>query len=215
MLNRALCYKRVMKHTTSPRKQALALSLFTVGYNVLEGAVSIIAASLSGSTALLGFGLDSLVESLSGSVMVWRFWSYGVDVDDPQFEAVERKAAHLVAYSFFILGAYVTVDAGLSIYHHEEPEVSVIGFVVAVASIVVMPLLFIAKFRLGKRIGSPSLVADSKETLACVVLSVALLIGLGLNGLFGIWWADSASAVVIALLIFLEGWETLAESRGE
>ena len=157
------------------RKQALALSLFTVAYNVVEGAVSIIAAFLSGSTALFGFGLDSVVESLSGSVMVWRFWKYGADVQDPLIATVERKAARLVAYSFFILGGYVTVDAGLSLYHHEEPEVSFIGMAVAITSIVVMPMLFRVKYRLGKRIGSPSLVADSKQTLACVILSVALL----------------------------------------
>lgn len=207
-------YETVMSRMTSAQKNALALSLFTVAYNVLEGAVSIIAASLAGSTALLGFGLDSFIESLSGTVMVWRFWQYGVDADDPQIEAVEQKAARLVAYSFFILGGYVAFDAGLSLYHHEEPEVSFIGMAVAIASIVIMPMLFWVKYRLGKRIGSLSLVADSKQTLACVILSVALLIGLVLNAVFGFWWADSAAALVIAVLIFQEGRETLEESRG-
>lgn len=147
--------------------------------------------------------------------MVWRFWNYGVDVEDEEIAAVERKASRLVAYSFFILGSYVTFDACTSHWHHEIPKPSVLGLIIAIASVIVMPLLFWAKYRLGNEIGSKSLVADSKETLACVMLSVALLFGLGLNSFLGIWWADSATALVIALLVFREGWEAFEESRSE
>src|SRR5688572_20939196 len=92
------------------QRRALILSFFTVGYNVVEGVASVIAASMSGSAALFGFGLDSFVESLSGCVMVWRFWRFGIDEQDESMERAERKASRLVAYSFFVLGAYVTFD---------------------------------------------------------------------------------------------------------
>jgi cation diffusion facilitator family transporter len=195
------------------QRRALALSILTVGYNILEGVASVVAAALSGSTALFGFGLDSFVESLSGGVMIWRFWCYGIDAEDEEIERIERKASRLVSYSFFILGGYVTLDACTSLYRHEAPEPSILGLVIAISSVVAMPLLFLAKYRLGKHIGSPSLVADSKETLACVMLSVALLIGLGLNYLLRIWWVDSAAALVIGALIVREGWRTFEESR--
>ena len=197
----------------SPRTQALALAFFTVGYNLLEGAVAMFGASLSGSKALLGFGLDSFVESLSGMVMVWRFWSYADEADDEAFEAIEKRAARLVAYTFFILGAYVIADAGYALAQREAPETSRIGVVLAIASLIVMPILFWRKYKLGKAIGSRSLVADSKETLACVLLSVALLIGLGAYSLWRWWWIDSAAAIVIAVLILREGFETLEDSR--
>lgn len=197
----------------TPRAKALALSVFTVGYNLAEGAVAMLGASLSGSTALWGFGLDSFIESLSGMVMIWRFWKYDLTADDEEFERVEQKAARLVAVSFYLLGGYVIVDAGLSLYRQEAPETSLIGIGLAIASLVVMPILFLAKYRLGKAIGSRSLVADSKETLACVVLSVALLIGLTAYAIWRIWWLDSVTAIVIALLILREGFETWKESR--
>jgi divalent metal cation (Fe/Co/Zn/Cd) transporter len=197
------------------QRNALALSLLTVGYNILEGIVSVVAAAVSGSTALFGFGLDSFVESLSGCVMVWRFWRYGIDTEDQEIARIERTATRLVSYSFFILGGYVTFDACHSLYRHEAPEPSILGLVIASASIVVMPLLFLAKYRLGRQIGSPSLVADSKETLACVMLSVALLCGLTVNYFLRIWWADSAAALVIGALIFREGWLTFEESRAD
>ena len=195
------------------QRKALALSILTVGYNILEGIASVVAAALSGSTALFGFGLDSFVESMSGWVMVWRFWHYGIDAEDKEIAKIERKASRLVSYSFFILGGYVTLAACRSLYRYEAALPSILGLGIAIASVVAMPLLFLAKYRLGKHIGSPSLVADSKETLACVMLSVALLIGLGINYLLRIWWADSATALVIGALIFREGWLTFEESR--
>lgn len=194
-------------------RKALALSLFTVGYNVAEGVIAIFASSQSGSTALLGFGLDSFVESLSGLVMVWRFWKFDPKADEEDFERIEKKAARMVAYTFFVLGAYVVFDAGHALYIQESPETSIIGIVLAVASLVVMPVLFVLKYHLGKSIGSQSLVADSKETLACLFLSIALLVGLGVHSIWQVWWIDSAAALVIAVLIFREGVETWRESR--
>ena len=197
---------------SSERRKALYLSFITVGYNVLEGVVAFVAGLIAGSTALVGFGLDSFVESLSGSVMIWRFWKHGLNSDEGEVARAEKKATRLVAYSFFILGAYVTFDAGKALYAHEEPKTSVIGLIIAIASIIIMPVLFYLKYRLGQSIDSPSLVADSKETLACVLLSVALLIGLGVYYVWKVWWIDSAAALVIAMLIFREGYETFRKS---
>lgn len=197
----------------TPQRKALVLSFFTVGYNIVEGVVAIIAALTAGSTALLGFGLDSFVESLSGSVMIWRFWKHGPNANADEVAEREKKATRFVAYTFFILGAYVTFDASKALYVREKPDTSILGLAIAIASLIVMPVLFIMKFRLGKSIKSPSLVADSKETLACVVLSVALLIGLGAQYLWDhLWWVDSVAALVIASLIVREGWETLEDA---
>lgn len=170
-------------------------------------------AALSGSNALLGFGLDSFIESLSGMVIVWRFWKYDPTADEEEIEQVEQKAARLVGYSFFILGGYVILDSGYALYQKEVPETSPMGIGLAIASLIVMPVLFLLKYRLGKAIGSRSLVADSKETLACLLLSIALLVGLGAHALWQIWWIDSVAALVIAALILREGYETLEEAE--
>lgn len=197
----------------STRSKALGLAFFTVAYNLVEGGVAMLAAAASGSNALLGFGLDSFVESLSGMVMVWRFWRFDPAAEEEEFEKIEHRAARLVAYSFFVLGGYVILDAGYALYQQIAPEVSPVGIGLAIASIVVMPVLFLLKYRLGKAIGSRSLVADSKETLACLILSVALLIGLGAFYIWRLWWIDSVAALVIAILIIREGFETLGESK--
>ena len=170
-----------------------------------------VGAAISGSNALLGFGLDSFVESLSGMVMVWRFWSFDLDANDEDFERVEQRASRLIAYTFFVLGAYVIVDAGYALYTQEAPETSLLGIGLAIASVIVMPVLFFLKIRLGKAIGSRSLVADSKETLACLLLSVALLVGLSTFYIWRQWWIDPVAALIIAILILREGFETLEE----
>lgn len=197
----------------SARTKALALSFFTVGYNLVEGIVGVVAARMAGSTALLGFGFDSFVESLSGSVMIWRFWKFGPEADEETVAGAEKKATRLVGYTFLILGAYVVYASSKALFTHESPSKSVIGIALGIASILVMPTLFYLKYRLGKSIGSRSLVADSKETLACMLLSVALLFGLGLYYFWQIWWADPAAALVIAALLFREGYSTVRESR--
>ena len=195
----------------STRSKALALAFFTVAYNLVEGGVSMLGAALSGSDALLGFGLDSFVESLSGLIMVWRFWKLDLAADNEEFEKIEQRAARLIGYSFFLLGGYVILDAGWALVRHEAPETSLIGIGLATASIIVMPVLFLLKYRLGKAIGSRSLVADSKETLACLMLSFALLIGSGSYYVWRLWWIDSVAALVIAVLTIREGFETLED----
>lgn len=193
-------------------KKALQLSYFTVGYNILEGIISIFAGLLAGSVALVGFGLDSFVESLSGSVMIWRFRKHG-KISEEEEERIERKATRLVAYTFFILGAYVLYESLKKLYFQEVPDPSLLGIIVAISSLIVMPVLFYMKYRIGKSIGSRSLVAGSKQTLACVFLSVALLVGLGLNYLYGLWQADSIVGLIIVAFLIKEGYSTLKEEK--
>lgn len=188
------------------RKKALLLSFATVGYNLVEGVAAVAVGIATNSSALLGFGLDSFIESLSGSVMIWRFGKNRSEEDE---ERVEQKAQKLVAYTFFILGAYVLFDASKQLLGHEEPEKSLFGIVVAVLSLLIMPAIMLAKYRTGKQLKSKSLIADSKQTLACVIMSVTLLLGVGLNYVFGFWWADPIAGMAIAILLFHEGKEAL------
>jgi len=199
--------------TENPKlyRRALWLSYFTVGYNVVEGIISILVGVLAGSIALVGFGLDSFVESLSGGVMIWRFRMHG-KISEEKEEQVEKRATKLVAYTFFILGAYVLYESVKKLYLHEISEPSILGIAIAAVSTIVMPILFYLKYRTGKQINSKSLIADSKETLACLFLSIALLIGLGLNYAFGLWQADPIIGLVIVAFLAWQGYETLTET---
>lgn len=185
-------------------KKALKLSLFTVGYNIVEGLVAVSFGVASGSTALLGFGIDSFAESLSGGIMIWRFGKHDTDKNEAK---KEKKAYKLVGYSFLILGAYVLYEAVTKLASSEAPEQNPAGIIIALISLLVMPILFMAKYRLGKQIGSKSLVADSKQTLACMMMSGVLLAGAGLNYVTDIWWADPVAGIIIALLLLKEGQE--------
>jgi cation diffusion facilitator family transporter len=189
-------------------RKALVLSYFTVGYNVIEFIASVIAGALSGSIALIGFGLDSLVESLSGGVMIWRFSKHG-KMSQEEEERIERRAEKLVGYTFLILAGYILYESVDKLVNAEIPEPSLSGIIIALISVIVMPVLFYKKYQTGKAIGSRSLIADSKETLACVFLSVALLIGLGANYIFGFWQADPIVGLLIAAFLVREGVETL------
>lgn len=195
---------------TNLNKKALILSYFTVGYNILEGVVSIGAGILAGSIALIGFGIDSFIESLSGSIMVWRFSQCDKLAED-EVREIEARTIKLVGYTFFIFGTYVFYESFSRLYFREKPAPTIIGIIIAVVSMVVMPVLFYLKYQTGKSLNSKSLIADSKETLACVFLSLSLLIGLGLNYLYNLWWADPAVGILIVIFLFREGFETLKE----
>ncbi len=197
---------------TRLHKKALLLSYFTVGYNVLEGIVSIFAGLFAGSIALVGFGSDSFVESLSGGVMIWRFRKHG-KITEEEEEKVELKATRLIAYTFFILGTYVLYESAKKLCFHEIPDPSLLGIIIAIVSIIVMPVLFYMKYQTGKSVNSKSLVADSKQTLACTFMSVALLIGLGFNYLYGLWWADPVVGLIIVVFLIKEGYTTFKEGK--
>lgn len=201
-----------MAPTTSPRevltRRAFRLAAFTVAYNLLEALASLWASLLAGSPALLGFGLDSIVESLSGGVMLWRFGARRTKAEE---EALEQRAVTLVGWTFVLLGAYTAFEASRKLWAAEHPEASPLGLAVAALSLVIMPSLWWAKVRTARALGSRSLEADSKETLACSFLSAALLLGLGLNALWGLWWADPAAALAVAGWLLWEGVKTLRE----
>jgi divalent metal cation (Fe/Co/Zn/Cd) transporter len=197
---------------TQLHKRALALSYFTVGYNILEGVVSILAGLWAGSVALVGFGLDSFVESLSGGVMIWRF-SQHESLSKEEEERIETKAVRFVACTFFVFAAYVLYESIKKLYLKEAPDPTLLGILIAVVSIIVMPVLFYMKYKTAKSIGSRSFVADSKQTLACVFLSISLLLGLGLNYLFGLWQADPAVGLVIVVFLVKEGYTALTEEE--
>ncbi len=201
-----------MPAETTLYRKALLLEYFTVGYNVLEGVLSVLAGSLSGSIALVGFGLDSAIESASGIILIHRL-SVAGSVSPEQEERVEKRAVFLVGISFFILGAYVFFEAARKLYLHEHPEPSLFGIAIAAASAVIMPLLSHSKSSIAGKMKSRSLEADSRQTFICSLLSVALLMGLGLNYLWGLWWADPVSALVIVAFIVREGFEALREKR--
>jgi divalent metal cation (Fe/Co/Zn/Cd) transporter len=186
-------------------KKALSLSYFTVGYNIIEGVVSILAASLSGSIALLRFGLDSFIESFSGLIMIWRFKKKRLPQEE---EKIEKRAVRLVACTFFILAFYVAFESIKKLYQFEAPNPSILGIIIATLSIIIMPILSHMKYQTGKLLKSKSLIADSKETLACATLSIALLIGLGLNYFLGLWQADPVIGLIIAAFLIREGYES-------
>jgi len=197
--------------TSKLHKRALLLSYVTIAYNVVEFILSIIAGILSNSIALIGFGLDSLVESLSAGIMVWRFSKHG-EISQEEEEKIEQRAETLVGYTFLILSAYILYESINKFVDHEIPEPSLFGIIIAFASIIFMPILYKMKYETGKAINSKSLIADSKETLACTFLSVALLIGLGANYLFGFWQADPIVGFVTVIYLVRESIEIL---RGE
>ena len=160
----------------------------------------------------MGFGLDSFVESLSGFIVIWRFWSIGRISKQEEVRA-EKRALKLIAYSFFLLAVYVFYESVRKLYFHEISEKSILGIIIAIASLIVMPILFFLKRRTGKAMKSHSLVADSKQQLACMLLSLALLIGLGLNYIFGLWQADPIIGLAIVLYLIKEGITTWKEEK--
>ncbi|RSN24390.1 cobalt transporter [Amycolatopsis sp. WAC 04169] len=177
----------------------------TITYNVVEAVVAISAGTIASSTALIGFGLDSVIEVASAAAVAWQFSG-----KDP--EARERTALKVIAVSFFALAAYVTVESVRSLFGADPAEHSPVGIVLAAVSLLVMPFLSYAQRRAGRELGSASAVADSKQTLLCTYLSGVLLVGLLLNSLFGWYWADPVVALVIAAVAIKEGREAW---RGE
>lgn len=192
-------------------KKGLRLEYFTVGYNIAEAVVSIVFGTIAGSIALIGFGLDSIVESLSGFVLIWRLRQHG-KISEAEEKKVEKKAMKFVALTFFLLGAYVLFQSLKKLIRSEAPDSSLPGIIIAIVSLIIMPILTWQKFITGKQIESSALIADSKETLACAFLSLALLIGLGSNYLFGFWRADPIVGLIIVVFLLREGIEGWKES---
>jgi len=170
----------------------------TISYNVIEAVVAISAGAAAGSTALTGFGLDSVIEVSSATVVVWQFSGA-----DPA--ARERTALRVIGLSFFALATYVSVESLRALFGAGEPAPSTIGIALAAVSLVVMPFLSLAQRKAGRALGSASAVADSKQTLLCTYLSGVLLVGLVANGAFGWSWADPIAGLIIAAIAVKEG----------
>jgi cation diffusion facilitator family transporter len=194
-------------------RRAVWLEYFTVGWNVIEGAVAIGAGIIAGSVALVGFGVDSSIEVISALGLLWRLRKAGPDATVAEESGAERRALYVVAATFFLLAAYITFEAVNSLLGREEPDRSVVGLVLSVLSLVIMPALAWWKHRTGREMGSRALVADAAETWVCSYLSLALLAGVGLYALFGWWWADPVGALAMLPVIRWQGWETLGEAR--
>ncbi|MFE9018805.1 cation transporter [Streptomyces sp. NPDC007808] len=188
------------------RRDALArrirlLVAATLTYNIVEAIVAITAGTIASSTALIGFGLDSVIEVSSAAAVAWQFSAR----DHAVREAREKTTLRIIAFSFLTLAAYVTVDAARALTGTAEAERSVPGIVLAALSLAVMPFLSAAQRRAGRELGSASAVADSKQTLLCTYLSAVLLAGLVLNATLGWTWADPVAALVIAAIAVKEG----------
>ena len=186
--------------------RGLSLEYFTVAWNLVEAAVALASGAVAGSVALIGFGLDSLIEVSSGGILLWRLHS---DHDERRRAAVERRALQLVGISFLALAAYVAGESMVSLVKREGPERSLVGIALAIASLITMPVLARSKRKVALTLESPALQADSRQTDICAYLSAILLLGLLLNAAFGWWWADPAAGLIMAPIIAYEGIQAL------
>lgn len=184
----------------------MVLEYLTIGWNLIEGIVAVAAGAVAGSVALLGFGIDSFLETCSGVVLLWRLRAErsGADAED-----VERISFRLVGISFLLLALYVTVDSIKSLLQKEAPQHSIAGVIIAALSLIVMPWLARQKRRTAARLSSGALHADSRQSSLCSYLSAILLGGLLLNALLGWWWADPVAALAMVPLIAYEGVEAI------
>ncbi len=187
-------------------RHARKLEYLTIGWNLIEACVALGAGVIAGSIALIGFGIDTLIEILSSLILLWRLLSIHPD------EQRERTALKLVGASFLLLAAYVGYEAVSSLAFKKPPEASFAGIAVAVLALIVMPLLARAKQRAAGRLNSAALSADSRQSSLCACLSGILLGGLALNAAFNWWWADPVAALIMLPIIIREGLEAL---RGE
>jgi divalent metal cation (Fe/Co/Zn/Cd) transporter len=181
-------------------RRARALAWLGVGWHVVEAAIAILAGLAASSIALIGFGADSLIESAAGFIVLWRFAAARMSSD-----AAERRAQRLIAVSFYVLAAYVAVEAVRSLAGGAEPSTSWVGIALAAFTAATMPPLAIAKARVGRRLGSSATTSEGRQNMLCAYLSVGLLLGLGANALLGWWWADPVAALAIAAVADREG----------
>lgn len=203
-----------MEHrSTQLHRRALRLEWLTVSWNVVEAAVATGAGLVAGSTALVAFGIDSVIEVASAAGLLWRLYRAGPDAGAAEQGAAERTALYVVAATFFALAAYVLYDSLSALFARETPDTSTVGLVLALLSLFIMPALALAKQRTARQMHSAALAADAAETWVCAWLSLALLAGVGLYMAFGWWWADPFAALLMLPVIVWQGWETLEDAR--
>jgi divalent metal cation (Fe/Co/Zn/Cd) transporter len=178
-------------------RRARQLAWGGIGWHVIEASVAVAAGVVAGSVALVGFGADSLIEAMAGFVVLWRLAS--------AHAMSERRAQQLIAISFYVLSAYVAVEATRSLVVADRPAVSWVGIGLSIVTLATMPALASAKARVADALGSSATKSESRQTMLCAYLSAALLVGLGLNALLGWWWADPVTALGIAGVAVKEG----------
>jgi divalent metal cation (Fe/Co/Zn/Cd) transporter len=188
-------------------RRAKLLAWMGVGWHGIEAAIAVAAGIVAGSIALIGFGADSLIEAVAGIVLLWRFAA-----SRSASEAAERHAQKFIAISFYLLAAYVGIESVRSLFTGERPDPSWLGIGLSIVTLITMPPLAIAKARIGEKLGSSATKSEGQQNMLCAYLSAALLIGLGANALFGLWWADPITALIIAGVAVKEGRESW---RGE
>lgn len=181
-------------------RRAKLLAWLGLGWHGIEAAVAITAGIVAGSIALVGFGADSLIEAVAGVVLLWRFAEARASS-----ESAERRAQRLIGASFYVLAAYITVEAIRTLAGAQHPDVSYVGIWLAAVTLVTMPPLAIAKGRVGERLNSSATKSEGRQNMVCAYLSAALLVGLGANAVAGWWWADPLTALVIAVVAVREG----------
>jgi divalent metal cation (Fe/Co/Zn/Cd) transporter len=195
---------------TAVRQQIAArgkrLAQFTIAWNLLEGIVAIISGTIAGSISLVGFGLDSFIEVVSGTAVLWRMM---VDADVERRERNERLSLRMVGACFLTLAGYVSFEATTDLAQRKFPEQSIAGIILACVSLVVMPLLAQSKKQVGIELASQAMTADAKQTDFCFYLSAILLFGLLANAILGWWWADPLCGLVMVPIIAREGWRSL------
>jgi divalent metal cation (Fe/Co/Zn/Cd) transporter len=196
-------------------RQAIGLELCTIGYMVFEAVAALWIGFASRSTSLETFGLDSLIELVSGSILLWRLNVERRDHDPDRVEAVEQRASKIVGWSLIALAIYVVIQSASELIAQAKPEPNIWGILLAMASLILMPILARLKLRAADRIGSRALHADPFETIACAYLSGALLLGLAANYLFGWWWADTVAALAMLYFIVREAREALSGEHDE
>lgn len=186
-------------------RRAVGLAYFTISYNVIEGIVAVIAGALAGAISLVGFGLDSAIEVASAVVVLVRLTAElrGAEPD----ERAEKQALRFIALTFFALAAYLVIDGIVNLASGEKPDTSIVGIVLTALSILVMPLLALAKRRVGRQLGSRLVMADAAETQLCALLSVSTFVGLILYAWLGWTWLDAVAGFVIAIFAVVEGRE--------
>ncbi len=193
-------------------RRGLFLVVATMAYNLVEAVVALWAGARAESIALFGFGLDSVIESAAAAVLLRRLQLEALGADEERVERSERRVHRFVGLTFVLLALYVTVQAVRTLVLAEAPAETLVGIVLAALSLVVMPLVSLAKLRAARALASAALRAEAKETLACSYLSFTLLLGLVLNWAWGLWWADPVAALLMVPWLVREGLEGL---RGE
>jgi divalent metal cation (Fe/Co/Zn/Cd) transporter len=196
---------QIYQHTLELVRRARQLAWFGIGWHGVEAAVALGAGLAASSIALIGFEADSLIESLAGVILIWRFAA-----SRAASQEAERRAQKLIALSLYLLAAYVGFESLRTLLAVERPEASWVGIGLAAVTLITMPPLAIAKGRIGEKLGSSATKSEGQQNMLCACLSAALLVGLGANALFGLWGADPATALLIAGVAVKKGYLQLA-----